>query len=320
MSPAFHTLRLGTRGSLLARTQSQLVADGLRLAHPAVRVELVIVQTTGDRITDRPLHDLGGKGLFTKELEQALIDGQVDFAVHSFKDVPVTMPLVDETQLVVAAVPRRVDPVDVLVRIDAQGFSPGLMSLPPGARVGTGSLRRRCQLLAARPDLRIEPLRGNVDTRVRKLRQGQYDAVVLAKAGLVRSNLYDAAIMTDLPADLLLPAPGQGALALQCRHDDDRTVNLLRDLDDPPTWTCVNAERAIVAGLGGDCHSPIAALATIEQGRLRLRTAVGARGGALPVIRSEHWADDPARPQPAVDAALADLERQGAQSLLHGDR
>src|SRR5687768_14549647 len=173
MADTFPVLRLGTRGSLLARTQSQLVADDLMLRHPGLRVELVIVRTSGDRITDRPLHEFGGKGLFTKELEQALLAGEVDFAVHSFKDVPVTMPLVDTSGLTIAAVPAREDPRDVLVSRKAKR----LADLPPGARVGTGSLRRACQIVHARPDVVIEPVRGNIDTRLRKLTEGHYDAI-----------------------------------------------------------------------------------------------------------------------------------------------
>src|SRR4051794_24227633 len=156
-------LRLGTRGSLLARTQSQLVADALQTRHPGLRVELQIIKTSGDRIADRPLHEFGGEGVFTKELEQALLAGEVGFAVHSFKDVPVTMPLVDTTDLVIAAVPARESPFDVLVSLKAKS----LADLPPAAKVGTGSFRRRCQVLAARPDVTVEGLRGNIDTRLR---------------------------------------------------------------------------------------------------------------------------------------------------------
>src|SRR5688500_3592950 len=204
------TLRLGTRGSLLARTQSMLVAHDLERAHPGLRVELRIFKTSGDRIADRPLHEFGGKGLFTKELEQALLAGEIDFAVHSFKDVPVTMPLVDTTDLAIAAVPERESPFDVLVSADARK----VQELPQGARVGTGSRRRRCQLLAARPDLAVEAVRGNIDTRLRKWREGQFRAIVLAAAGLRRARLFDESAMAilDDPA-VMLPAPGQGALA-----------------------------------------------------------------------------------------------------------
>ncbi len=185
--------------------QSQLVANDLRSRFPGLRVELIIFKTTGDQISDRPLHEFGGKGLFTKELEQALLNRQVDFVVHSFKDVPVTMPLVATDNLVIAATPLREDPRDVLV---SRGGSRSLADLPQGARVGTGSLRRRCQILAIRPDLRVEGLRGNIDTRIRKLRDGDYDAVILATAGVIRAGLFDPASMS--PLDELLSAPGQG--------------------------------------------------------------------------------------------------------------
>src|SRR5207247_5684999 len=170
MSASPPVLRLGTRGSLLARTQSRIVADDLERLHSGLRVELITVRTTGDRITDRPLYDFGGKGLFTKELEQALLAGEIDFAVHSFKDVPVTMPLVDPSALTVAAVPKREDPRDVSVMRD-----PSKGALPHRAKVGTSSLRRRCQLLEVGNDIEILPLRGNIDTRLLKVRDGEYD-------------------------------------------------------------------------------------------------------------------------------------------------
>jgi hydroxymethylbilane synthase len=306
------TLRLGTRGSLLARTQSQIVANAIEKAHPGVRVELVTIRTSGDRITDQPLHDVGGKGLFTKEIEQALLAGDVDFAVHSFKDVPVTMPLVDTSDLVVAAVPEREDPRDVLVSEGART----LEGLPQGARDGTGSLRRRCQLLERRPDLRIEPVRGNIDTRLRKLREGQYDAVVLAAAGLIRSSLFDHSCMSIIEPDVLLPAPGQGALALQCRRDDASTRSLLEALNDPVAAECVAAERALVAALEGDCHSPIAALASVKLGRIRVEVAVGARDGAPPVVRTS--AEAPRGDAGALTAAVMTAPfAQTARNLLY---
>lgn len=308
------TLRLGTRGSLLARTQSMLVAHALERAHPGLKVEMRIVKTTGDVITDRPLHEAGGKGLFTKELEQALLAGEIDFAVHSYKDVPVTMPLVDQADLVVAAVPAREDPRDVLAARKGRR----LQDLPHGARIGTGSLRRRCQILALRGDLRIEPIRGNIDTRLKKMHEGQYDAVVLAFAGLKRTRLFDESCMAALPPEELLPAPGQGALALQCRRDAIETAALLGALDDPTTAACVAAEREIVRKLEGDCHSPIAALATIEAGQITLRSAVGGRGGELPVIRASGVAAR-GEPEAAVGQVFQSLLEQGAQALLAGD-
>ncbi|MGN6627926.1 MAG: hydroxymethylbilane synthase, partial [Tepidisphaeraceae bacterium] len=223
-------LRLGTRGSLLARTQSHMVADAIVRANPGVAVELTLIKTTGDRVQDRPLAELGGKGLFTKELELALLRQEIDLAVHSYKDVPVTMPLVDVHDLVIGAVPVREDARDVLITRDG---CRALAELPPAARVGTGSLRRRCQLLDQRPDLQILPLRGNIDTRLRKLAAGEYDAIVLALAGVKRGGLFDSAFMTPLPIDQLTPSPGQGALAIQIRRDDHRVQDVLHPLNDP---------------------------------------------------------------------------------------
>jgi len=312
MTAPSSTLRLGTRGSLLARTQSQIVANALEQAHPDVHVELVTVKTSGDQIADRPLYELGGKGLFTRELEQALLAGEIDFAVHSFKDVPVTMPLVDPSGLLVAAVPAREDVRDVLVSEVARDLG----QLPHAARVGTGSLRRRCQLLAARPDLVIEMVRGNIDTRLRKLREGQFAAIVLAAAGINRASLFDNAFMTLIDVQAMLPAPGQGALSLQCRRDDAATRDRLVSLNDTDAAECVDAERALVAALEGDCHSPIAALATISGDRMELTAAVGARDGTPPVLRAA--ADGPRGDRIAlVGAVFASLEAQGVHELLH---
>jgi hydroxymethylbilane synthase len=306
-------LRLGTRGSLLARTQSQLIADDLEKRHPGLAIELVIITTTADQITELPLYEFGGKGLFTKELEQALLEERVDLAVHSFKDVPVTMPLVDQSDLVIAAVPEREDPSDVLVSSTAQSLS----DLKTGARLGTSSLRRRCQALSLRPDLDVQPLRGNIDTRLKKLRDGQYDAIVLAYAGVHRAGLFDAAWMHPLPPEQMLPAPGQGALALQCRRNDRRTIELLQVINDPSATLCAGLERQVVAALQGDCHSPIAALARVEDAgqRVRVWAAVGARGGQPPVIRAT--AEAPVSDAGAAsDSVTQSLSAQGAHQLL----
>jgi len=277
-TPLSNILRLGTRGSLLARTQSELVAEQLRRLHPHLQVQLQIVKTTGDRIADRPLHELGGKGLFTKELELSLLNGEIDFAVHSYKDVPVTMPLVDGSGLVIAATPIREDARDVLV---AGAGIRSMMDLPAGATVGTGSLRRRCQLLHHRPDLKIVPLRGNIDTRLGRQRDGSMDAVVLAAAGLRRAGLFDASTMIELPIEQMVPAAGQGALALQCRADDARTRELLRPLNDPATEHCVSVERGVIRLLNADCHSPIGVHATFfgsDQIQLLLANGSSATG------------------------------------------
>lgn len=315
MSETSQTLRLGTRGSHLAKTQSRMVAAELERKHKGLAVELIIVKTTGDQVQDRPLHEIGGKGLFTKELELALLAGEVDLAVHSFKDVPVTEPLVDQADLVVAAVPEREDPRDVL----CSQVATTIAGLPQGAKVGTGSLRRRAQLLALRPDLLVEDLRGNIDTRLRKLREGQYHAIILAAAGLRRGGLFNEGEMTLLEPAEMLSAPGQGALAVQCHRNNVRARELISALDDPETERCITTERMIVAALQGDCKSPIAALARIHNTQMTLDVAVGAQDGHPPVIRA-HASAPVDRAHTAADAIMRDLSQQNVQALLHGSR
>ena len=306
------TLKLGTRGSRLAIAQSGQVAASLSMRWPGLHVDTVVIKTTGDR-TVGPLADAGGKGLFVKELELALLDGSVDFAVHSYKDVPVTMPLVDDSNLLIASVPRRADARDVLVTRDGVG----LAQLPAGSRIGTGSLRRRCQLLALCDQFVIEPIRGNIDTRLKKLDGGEFDAIVLAAAGVHRAGLFDEDRMCPIAVDSVLPAPGQGALALQCRRDDPRTIDILHGVNDPVTADCVLAERELVRKLNGDCHSPIAAYAQCldHSNRCRFRAAVGGRDGRPPVIRVDVESDKFAH---AVAEAFEQLERQGAVAALLG--
>jgi hydroxymethylbilane synthase len=295
------TIRLGTRGSLLARSQSALVADEIRRRQPDLQIQSIVIKTTGDKIADRPLYEAGGKGLFVKELEQALLAGEIDFAVHSCKDLPVTMPLVDPSELIIAAVPARADPRDVLISPHAT-----IDELPLDSVIGAGSLRRRCQLLAHRADLRIQSIRGNIDTRIKKLRAGEFAATILAYAGLIRAGLFDPSLMHPLSLEEMLPAPGQGALALQCRKDDVRTREILAELDDPASRAAVDAERAVVAALNCDCHSPIAVHARIENQTLHLRAALGQRDGEPPVkfARSESL---PANSANAVDAVVRQL-------------
>lgn len=305
------TVKLGTRGSTLARMQSQLIADAIESTHPGVIVELVVIRTGGDQVTDRPLADIGGKGLFTREIEQALLAGEIDLAVHSYKDVPVTQPLVDVSELVIAAVPPREDPRDALISIAAASIA----QLPAGARIGTGSQRRRAQLLAIRDDLQILPIRGNIDTRLKKLQSGEFDAILLAMAGLKRSRLFDSTFMNALPIDQVLPAAAQGALALQCRSDDPATRRLLAALDDPATRRCVDAERRLVQLLDGDCHSPIAALAEIADQRFTLRAAVGGRNGELPVLTA-NASGSPDEFEKIVQEVNNGLQSQGARSIL----
>ena len=298
---------------MLARTQSQLMADELEKRHPGLRVELIIFKTSGDQIADRPLHELGGKGLFVRELELALLNGEVDFAVHSFKDVPVTMPLVEQDNLIIAAVPPREDSRDVLVSAKAKSIK----ELPSGAVVGTGSLRRRSQLLEVRPDLKIELIRGNIDTRLRKQQSGEFDAIVLALAGIKRAALFDSEIMTAIGTDELVPCAGQGILAVQCRRDDQRTKTLLAVLHDETAALCAKLEREVVRQLEGDCHSPIGATAAVQDGKVTLRTAIGRRGGDLPILRA--FAEAPLeQAEGLVEVVMRQLSDQHVREHLHG--
>jgi hydroxymethylbilane synthase len=258
-------LTFATRPSALARWQTAHVIQLLQAAHPGLESSQYVISTTGDRVLDHPLPELGGKGLFTSELEEALLSGKVHAAVHSLKDLPVE----NTPGIVVAAIPEREAAHDVLVSAESQTLS----GLPEGARVGTCSLRRASQLLARRPDLTILPLRGNVDTRLRKLLSGEYDAIILAQAGLTRLGL-QAHISEVFPLEVMLPAPGQGALAVQCRADDMETLELLAVINDPRTAAAVAAERAFLAGLGGGCSLPIAAFAEKNNGQIILTGAV----------------------------------------------
>ena len=259
------SLRLGTRGSALARTQSEEVARLLEARHPGLRVELVIIQTSGDRMQRGPVPSAGLKGLFIKEIEEALARGRVDLGVHSMKDLPAHLA----PGLVLGAVPSRADARDVLVG----GPPGGLRALRAGSRVGTSSVRRRAQLLAIRRDLTVVPLRGNVDTRVGRLQSGEMDAIILAAAGLARLGVTGPAKEPISPDDLL-PAIGQGALALECRADDAATRELLGAIEDPVAAAAAAAERSFLAAIGGDCNTPLAAYAEVAGERLTLRALV----------------------------------------------
>jgi hydroxymethylbilane synthase len=255
MAALTRPLLIGTRDSALARRQANWVRAQLRAAWPNVDCRLKAIMTTGDRLLDQPLPEIGGKGVFTEELENALRAEAIDLAVHSLKD----LPLDGAPGLRLGAICAREDARDVLV--SASGWT--LAALPDGARVGTSSPRRAAQLLAARPDLTPLALRGNVDTRLRKAMSGDYDAIVLAAAGVLRLGLSDH-ITQYLPFDLMLPAPGQGALAVQCRADDGSALELLHPLEDDPTRAAVSAERAFLDGLGGGCSAPVAAYAQVR--------------------------------------------------------
>lgn len=255
-------LRLGTRGSQLALTQSRWIAAGLERIHD-VRVELEILTTRGDVVLDRPLPEIGGKGVFTEELDRALIEGRVDLAVHSLKDLPTD----GVRGLRLACIPEREDPRDVLV--GPAGAQTTLAGLPPGARVGTSSLRRRALLGAFRPDLRARDVRGNLDTRLRKLDEGQYEALLLAAAGLRRLGM-DRRIGESMERTAWLPAPGQGALAVVTRAEDDDLHGLLSALHDDATASAVTAERSFLRRLEGGCQVPVGALAIPYESGLRL--------------------------------------------------
>lgn len=254
------TLRLATRKSALALAQSGQVAARVEAANPGVTVELLHVVTEGDRIQDRPLAAIGGKGLFVKEIEAALLDGRADFAVHSMKDLPGQLP----EGLAVVCVPSRESPWDLLVTADARP----LAELPEGARVGTSSQRRAVQLRARRPDLRIEMLRGNIDTRLRRLREGAFDAVVLAEAGVRRLGLDAAGIQLQ---GEMIPAVAQGALALEARVGDEAVARLLAPLHDPVTALETTAERSVMIALSGSCVTPLGALARLAGDGAALR-------------------------------------------------
>jgi hydroxymethylbilane synthase len=268
-------LRLGTRGSPLARRQAELAAAALRAASAELgaegAIETVVIRTTGDRVRDRPLAEIGGKGLFCKELEAALLDRRIDLAAHSVKDLPTWLP----EGLILAAVLPRDDPRDALIA----GGVASIAGLPPEARVGTASLRRRAQLLARRPDLRIGLLRGNVETRLARVRDGEIDATLLSLAGLLRLGL-DAAASAVLEPEELLPAVGQGAIGLQCREADAAVRALLAAVDHRPSSVCIQAERAMLDALDGSCHTPIAGLATLAGGTLHLRGLVARADGS----------------------------------------
>ena len=252
--------RLGTRGSPLALIQARKIASALEVVErwPAGHVEIVAIKTSGDRIADRPLAEVGGKSLWTKELDAALLAGDVDFCVHSMKDVEVVRP----AEIRLAAIRPRVYVEDKLIGASS------IDELKQGAVVGTSSPRRAAQLLAARPDLKIVPLRGNVDTRLKKLEAGEVDATILSAAGLHRLRMDH--IGTDIPFDIMLPAPGQGALGVECRADDSDCMHMLKHLDDAAGRSMVLAERAFARALGGSCHTPVAALARVERTKIHL--------------------------------------------------
>jgi len=303
---ARRSLVLGTRTSRLAIWQAEWVQARLREIAPDVTVTLQRIKTSGDNILDVPLAKIGGKGLFVKEIEEALLQGTIDLAVHSMKDVPTALP----DGLEILCVPEREDPRDALISRDATPLD----RLPQGARIGTSSLRRQAQLLHRRPDLKIAMLRGNLDTRLRKLRDGEFDAIVLAAAGLKRMGWAEQ-ITEYLPPDVSLPAIGQGALGLEGRRDDEFVRGIVSALEHPPTRTAVTAERALLDKLEGGCQVPIAAHATLSGKRLRLDGLVASVDGRRLV---QDRVEGPAADARELGTRLAEqLLRQGGEAILN---
>ncbi len=302
---SYQTLRIATRKSPLALWQAEHVRARLEAAWPGLNVELLRMSTQGDKILDSPLAKIGGKGLFVKELEQSLLDGRADIAVHSMKDVPVALPPGLHLPVILA----REEVRDAFVSTRYAAFD----ELPPGARVGTSSLRRQCQLRRLRPDLEILNLRGNVGTRLRRLDEDDYDAIILASAGLIRLG-EGQRITQQLAVEVCLPAIGQGAIGIECRSDDARINELIAVLDDGPTHVCVRAERAFNERLEGGCQVPIAGHAVLTGEGIRLEGLVGRPDGSE-LIRGSRSAT----PGDAAEAgrALADeLLSRGADRIL----
>lgn len=300
-----HTLKIATRQSPLALWQAEHIRARLQELYPDLEVELVKFVTQGDKILDTPLAKIGGKGLFVKELEAALLDGRADLAVHSMKDVPMHLP----DGLCLPVICEREDPFDAFVSNHFAHFD----DLPQGARVGTSSLRRKCQILKQRPDLTIIDLRGNVGTRLSKLDDGQYDAIILASAGLKRLGL-ESRIRHSLSAVISLPAVGQGALGLECRTNDQVVLDLIQPLLHEQTWHCVRAERAFNAYLEGGCQVPIAGYATLDGNQISIEGRVGSVDGQT-VLYAQQTAQLEHAEQLGISLAQQ-LLQQGAGELL----
>lgn len=298
-------VRIATRGSLLAVTQTGWVMERLREANPSITFEMVTFKTVGDKILNKALSQIGGKGLFTKELEEALLDGRADIAVHSLKDMPTELP----AGLQLGCVPQREDPRDVVISADGRS----LEELPPGTRVGTSSLRRLAQCRALRPDLEYIPIRGNVETRIRKMEEGQVGAVVMAAAGLHRAGLAHK-ITQYLEPSAFLPAPGQGALAVEVRAQDAEVRAMVARIHDEAAALEVRAERSFLARLEGGCQVPVGALATRKGDMLQLEGLIAAPDGSK-VIR--HRDEGPAGDPEGLGEKVADwLLAHGGQVIL----
>ncbi|MCU4675079.1 hydroxymethylbilane synthase [Catenovulum sp. 2E275] len=298
-------LRIATRDSLLALWQAEYVQQELQKHHPELTVELVKIKTKGDKILDTPLAKIGGKGLFVKELEVAMLEGEADIAVHSMKDVPMEFP----QGLGLSVICEGEDPRDAFVSNQYNSLD----ELPQGAVVGTSSLRRQCQLLSIRPDLQIKSLRGNVQTRLRKLDDGEFDAIILACAGLIRLKLTDR-IKQSIAPETILPAVGQGAVGIECRTDDTQTQALLACLGDQLTTTRLTAERAFNTKLNGGCQVPIAGYATINNGEMFLRGLVTSLDGKQRFYTEKTGPVENAHAM--GEAAATDLLNAGAKAVL----
>ena len=297
-------LTVGTRGSALALRQTNWVVEALKSLHPGLEINVRIIKTKGDKIMDVPLAKIGDKGLFVKEIELALLREKVDFAVHSMKDLPTQIA----EGLCIAAVPERVDPSDVLIT-----NGPGLADLPNGARIGTSSMRRRAQLRNFRPDLRISDLRGNLDTRLRKLDSGDFDGIVLAYAGLHRMGWTDR-ITEKIPPEICLPAAGQGALATEARNGDKSVADILKALDHVESHAAVLAERSLLRALGGGCQVPVGALGSMKDGDLMLAGVVASPDGTR-VVRGE-VTGSPESPEDLGQELARALLAAGAEDVL----
>ena len=299
-------LVIATRGSALALWQANYIKDRIEEEFPAYTVSLNVIKTRGDAILNKPLSEVGGKGLFVKEIEEALLDGSADLAVHSAKDIPMELP----EGLIIGCVPKREDPSDCFLSVNW----PTINALPQGAKIGTSSLRRQAQLLAMRPDFRIEPLRGNVDTRLNKLKAGLYDGVVLATAGLFRLGL-SAPYMDRLEPEKFVPAVGQGTLGIECREDNYDVLVLLSSLEDRKSRVCLSSERAFLKELNGSCQVPVAAYAKmIGEDGLSIQGLVGNLDGTE-ILKASSLTDASFAEETGIDLAKA-LKAKGADKIL----
>ena len=298
-------IRIGTRGSRLALWQAEHVKSRLEGLYPHLFVSIEKIKTTGDKILDAPLARVGGKGLFVKEIEEALIEGRIDMAVHSMKDMPVIIP----EGLCIGTITKREDPRDALISRDGKIFS----ALPEGAHIGTSSLRRSSQLLFFRPDLRISPLRGNVDTRLRKLDEGRFDAIVLASAGIIRMGLKER-VTEFFPVSFLIPAIGQGAICIECRENDQEIMDLIKPLDHKETSTAIRAERAFLKRLEGGCQVPIGAHARLVDDTIEMEGFIASIDGREMVM--ERMTDKVDRPEDLGKRLAESILSQGGEEIL----